>query len=81
MVFVDCMVRLIPGVVSDKESIKRESFENELLDFPSYTRPEDFRGLKVPEVLISGNHSKIEKWRKDKAVEATKQKRPDLLKE
>jgi tRNA (guanine37-N1)-methyltransferase len=79
MVFVDCIVRLIPGVVSDKESIKRESFESKLLDFPSYTRPEDFRGLKVPEVLISGNHSKIEKWRKDKAVEATKQKRPDLL--
>jgi len=80
MVFVDCVVRLIPGVVSDKESIKRESFENKLLDFPSYTRPEDFRGLKVPEVLISGNHGKIEKWRQDKALEVTKQKRPDLLK-
>ena len=79
MVFVDCVVRLIPGVVSDKESIKRESFENKLLDFPSYTRPEDFRGLKVPEVLISGNHSKIEKWRQDKALEVTKQKRPDLI--
>ena len=80
MVFVDCIVRLIPGVVSDKESIKRESFENKLLDYPSYTRPEDFRGLKVPEVLLSGNHGKIDKWRKEKAVETTKRKRPDLLK-
>ena len=80
MVFIDCIVRLIPGVVSDKESIKRESFEDKLLDFPSYTRPENFRGLKVPEVLISGNHGKIEKWRKEKALEVTKQKRPDLLK-
>ncbi|MFA6281627.1 MAG: tRNA (guanosine(37)-N1)-methyltransferase TrmD [Candidatus Omnitrophota bacterium] len=79
MVFVDCVVRLIPGVVSSKESIKRESFENKLLDFPSYTRPEDFRGLKVPEVLISGNHGKIEKWRKEKAIEVTIEKRPDLL--
>ncbi len=79
MLFVDCVTRLIPGVVSDKESIKRESFENKLLDYPSYTRPEDFRGLKVPEVLLSGNHGKIDKWREEKALEATKKKRPDLL--
>lgn len=81
MVFVDCMVRLIPGVVSDKESIKKESFEDNLLDFPHYTRPQDFRGLKVPQVLLSGNHAKIEDWRKQKAIEVTKKKRPDLLKE
>ncbi len=78
MVFVDCLVRLIPGVVSDKESIKNESFENKLLDFPHYTRPENFRGLKVPEVLLSGNHKKISQWRKHKALEITKKKRPDL---
>ncbi len=79
MVFIDSIARLIPGVVSDKNSIENESFENGLLDYPAYTRPEDFRGLKVPEVLLSGDHGKIKKWRKDKACEATKKKRPDLL--
>ncbi|MFA5338072.1 MAG: tRNA (guanosine(37)-N1)-methyltransferase TrmD [Candidatus Omnitrophota bacterium] len=79
MVFIDSIARLIPGVVSDRSSIENESFENGLLDYPAYTRPEDFRGLKVPEVLLSGNHDKIKKWRKDKAYEATKKKRPDLL--
>ncbi|MCF7908845.1 MAG: tRNA (guanosine(37)-N1)-methyltransferase TrmD [Candidatus Omnitrophica bacterium] len=78
MVFIDCLVRLIPGVVSDKESIKNESFENDLLDYPHYTRPDDFRGLKVPKVLLSGNHSQIKEWRKAKALEITKIKRPDL---
>jgi len=79
MVFIDSIARLIPGVVSDRSSIENESFENGLLDYPAYTRPEDFRGLKVPEVLLSGNHDKIKKWRKDKAYESTKKKRPDLL--
>jgi tRNA (guanine37-N1)-methyltransferase len=79
MVFIDCLTRLIPGVVSDKESVKNESFEKNLLDFPSYTRPDDFRGLKVPAVLLSGNHAKIKEWRKEKALEATRKKRPDLL--
>jgi len=79
MVFIDSIARLIPGVVSDRGSIENESFENNLLDYPAYTRPEDFRGLRVPEVLLSGNHDKIKKWRKDKAYEATKKKRPDLL--
>lgn len=79
MVFIDSIARLIPGVVSDKNSIKNESFENSLLDYPAYTRPEDFRGLGVPAVLLSGNHAEIEKWRKAKAREATKKKRPDLL--
>lgn len=79
MVFIDSLVRLIPGVVSDKESVQKESFENNLLDFPHYTRPEDFRGLKAPAVLLSGNHRKIEQWRREKAREVTKRKRPDLL--
>jgi tRNA (guanine37-N1)-methyltransferase len=79
MVFIDCLVRLMPGVVSDKDSVKRESFENSLLDFPHYTRPEDFRGLKVPSVLLSGNHRRIQEWRKQKALEMTKKRRPDLL--
>jgi len=79
MVFIDSIARLIPGVVSDRNSIKNESFENRLLDYPAYTRPEDFRGLSVPAVLLSGNHAEIEKWRKAKAREATKKKRPDLL--
>ena len=81
MVFIDSLVRLIPGVVSDKNSIKNESFENSLLDFPHYTRPAEFCGLKVPDILLSGNHKDIEKWRKDKALELTKKRRPDLLNE
>jgi tRNA (guanine37-N1)-methyltransferase len=80
MVFIDCLVRLIPGVVSNRDSIKEESFEDDLLDFPHYTRPENFRGLKVPSVLLSGNHEKIKEWRKKKALETTLKKRPDLLK-
>ncbi|MBU1134189.1 MAG: tRNA (guanosine(37)-N1)-methyltransferase TrmD, partial [Candidatus Omnitrophica bacterium] len=56
-----------------------ESFENNLLDFPHYTRPRDFRGLKVPKVLLSGNHKKIEEWRRKKSLEITKKRRPDLL--
>ena len=81
MVFIDTLVRLVPGVVSDKESIKKESFENNRLDFPHYTRPEDFRGLKVPAVLRSGNHAEIENWREKRSLETTKKRRPDLLKE
>jgi len=80
MVFIDSLVRLIPGVVSDNKSIQQESFEGNLLDYPSYTRPESFRGLEVPNVLLSGNHAKIAAWRKEKALEATRKKRPDLLK-
>jgi tRNA (guanine37-N1)-methyltransferase len=81
MIFIDCLSRLIPGVVSNKESIKNESFENSLLDFPHYTRPDNFQGLKVPKVLLSGNHKLIKEWRKKKAIEITKKRRPDLLKE
>ncbi len=79
MVFIDSLVRLIPGVVSDKESIKNESFENSRLDFPHYTKPADFRGLKVPKVLLCGDHKKINEWRKKKSIEITKRRRPDLL--
>jgi tRNA (guanine37-N1)-methyltransferase len=81
MVFIDCLVRLIPGVVSDVESIKNESFEKNSLDFPHYTKPADFKGLRVPEVLLSGNHKEIEKWRREKAREVTQRLRPDLLNE
>ena len=79
MVFIDSLVRLVPGVVSDKESIKNESFEDNRLDFPHYTKPAEFRGMKVPEVLLSGNHKEIKSWRKKEALEITKKRRPDLL--
>ena len=79
MVLVDAVVRLIPGVLGDKNSLNFESFEGNLLEYPQYTRPADFRGLKVPGVLLSGNHKKIEVWRKNEAIRKTKQKRPDLL--
>jgi tRNA (guanine37-N1)-methyltransferase len=78
MVFIDSLVRLIPGAVSSKESIERESFEQNLLDFPHYTKPRDFRGLKVPTILLSGDHKKIEAWRVAKAKEFTKARRPDM---
>jgi len=81
MVVIDAVVRLIPGVVQKKESIIYDSFyKNNLLDYPQYTRPRVFKGMKVPEVLLSGNHKKIDQWRHKKALEMTKLKRPDLLK-
>lgn len=79
MVFIDSLVRLVPGVVSDQESIKKESFQGGLLDYPHWTRPQNFRGLKVPEVLVSGNHKEVEAWRRQKARQITKKRRPDLL--
>lgn len=77
MIIVDSVVRLLPGVLPEKVPIY-ESFYNYLLDWPCYTRPRNFRGLKVPEILLSGDHKKIEEWRKQKAIEKTKEKRPDL---
>lgn len=77
MVVVDAVARLIPGVI-DEESLKHESFSDLLLDFPHYTRPQDFRGMKAPEILLSGNHAGIKKWRKSKALERTLKRRPDL---
>ena len=78
-VLVDAIVRFIPGVLGDEESFKQDSFENKLLDCPHYTRPQCFEGKSVPEVLLSGHHKNIDKWRKDLALKKTKQNRPDLL--
>ena len=80
MVLIDSVSRYVEGVLN-KESIKEESFSENLLEYPQYTRPEVFEGEKVPEVLLSGNHKEIDKWRKEKSLEITKKKRPDLLKE
>ncbi len=79
MVIIDAVSRLIPGVVGKEESIRKDSFFSEILDYPRYTRPRNFRGFMVPEVLLSGNHEKIKKWQEEKAIENTLKKRPDLL--
>lgn len=78
MVLIDSVSRYIEGVLKE-DSIKEESFSNGLLEYPQYTRPEIFDGKKVPEILLSGHHEKINEWRKQKSLEITKQKRPDLL--
>ena len=78
MVLIDSVSRYVEGVLN-KESIKEESFSNGLLEYPQYTRPEVFEGEKVPDILLSGNHQNIDKWRKQKSLEITKSKRPDLL--
>jgi tRNA (guanine37-N1)-methyltransferase len=79
-VVIDALSRFIPGVLGEEKSLTHESFTGKLLDFPQYTRPAEFRGMSVPEVLLSGNHAEIEKWRRDRAQEKTRQSRPDLLK-
>lgn len=79
MVIVDSVTRLIPKVLEKKEATVDESFSEGLLEYPQYTRPEEFEGKKVPEVLLSGNHAKILKWRSQKSLEKTKETRPDLL--
>jgi tRNA (guanine37-N1)-methyltransferase len=79
-VLIDALSRFIPGVLGEEKSLTRESFTGKLLDFPQYTRPAEFRGMSVPEVLLSGNHAEIEKWRAARALEKTRQVRPDLLK-
>ncbi len=79
MVLVDSVARLVPGVLEKPEAVKSESFSQGLLEYPQYTRPENFKGWKVPEVLLSGDHKKICDWRKEKALEKTKKLRPDLL--
>jgi tRNA (guanine37-N1)-methyltransferase len=79
MVVIDAVVRLLPGVLGDDQSSQEESFSDGLLEYPQYTRPADFRGLKVPEVLLSGNHAEIAKWRAEQAQARTKEHRPDLL--
>ena len=81
MVMVDAISRLLPGVLSNDASAEFESFQDNLLEYPQYTRPEEWRGKKVPEVLLSGHHANIQAWRKEQAVLRTKERRPDLLKE
>jgi tRNA (guanine37-N1)-methyltransferase len=81
MVVIDAVARLLPGVLGDDESSQDESFGPGMsgLEYPQYTRPAEFRGLKVPDVLISGNHAEIEKWRREQSKRRTKERRPDLL--
>jgi tRNA (guanine37-N1)-methyltransferase len=76
---VEAVSRFVPGVVGRAESVERESFRKDRLDYPHYTRPREFRGLSVPDVLVSGDHAAIERWRRARALERTRERRPDLL--
>ena len=78
MVVIDAVARLLPGVLGDDESARDESFSHGLLEYPQCTRPAEFRGMKVPDVLVSGNHAEIEKWRREQAKLRTEKQRPDL---
>ncbi len=79
MVLIEGMVRLLPGLLGNAESVAKESFTQEILEGPQYTRPPIFRGLEVPEILRSGHHAEIERWRRERAIEWTRERRPDLL--
>jgi tRNA (guanine37-N1)-methyltransferase len=79
LALINGVLRLLRGTVAKEDSLKFESFEDGLLDYPQYTRPADFRGLKVPDVLLSGNHAEIARWRREQQIERTRQRRPDLL--
>jgi len=79
LALVEAVSRFVPGVVGRAESVERESFRKDRLDYPHYTRPRDFRGLSVPDVLVSGDHAAIERWRRARALERTRERRPDLL--
>lgn len=79
MILVDAVSRLVPGVLNNKDSAEFESFQDGLLEYPQYTRPEEYQGAKVPEVLLSGHHAKIEAWRREQSILRTKARRPDLL--
>ena len=81
VILVDAVVRLIPGVLGDEQSAHDDSFREGLLEAPQYTRPAEFRGWKVPEILLSGNHGEIAKWREEQARKRTRENRPDLLRE
>jgi len=81
MVIIDAVVRLLPGALGDEDSSKDDSFSQGLLEYPQYTRPEVFRGMKVPDILLSGDHKKIAQWRQQQALERTQKIRPDLLKD
>ena len=80
MAIIDSVTRLLPGVINE-ESHLNDSFNNDLLDYPQYTKPQEYRGMKVPDVLLSGDHKKIDEWRREEQIKKTKKKRPDLLKE
>lgn len=80
MVVIDAVTRLLPGALGDDQSSHDESFSAGMLEYPHYTRPAEFRGMKVPEVLLSGHHAEIEKWRREQSLKRTKERRPDLLK-
>jgi tRNA (guanine37-N1)-methyltransferase len=80
-VLSDAIIRLLPGVLNDETSALTDSFQDNLLAPPVYTRPEEFKGLKVPEILLSGQHKKVDEWRYEEAVRRTKERRPDLLEE
>ena len=80
MMIIDAVTRLLPGVLGDEQSSQDESFSHDLLEYPHYTRPAEFRGMKVPDVLLSGNHAQIEKWRREQSRKRTEERRPDLLK-
>jgi len=80
MAMIDTIVRMIPGVLGSAESFEKDSFYEGFLDYPQYTKPREFKGLKVPEVLLNGDHAKIEKWRKEMQFKRTEERRPDLLK-
>ena len=79
LVLLEAVTRLVPGVIGKEESHERDSFEDGVLDHPHYTRPQEFRGMRVPDVLLSGNHAEIERWRREAALEKTRRNRPDLL--
>nr|WP_230467290.1 tRNA (guanosine(37)-N1)-methyltransferase TrmD [Lujinxingia vulgaris] len=79
MVVIDAVTRLLPGVLGNQESISEESFSAPMLEYPQYTRPREFRGFEVPEILLSGDHGRVAKWRQEQALARTKERRPDLL--
>ncbi|MDD3796836.1 MAG: tRNA (guanosine(37)-N1)-methyltransferase TrmD [Lachnospiraceae bacterium] len=79
MVMIDAISRMVPGVLNNEESAQFESFQDNLLEYPQYSRPEEWRGKKVPEVLMSGHHGNVEQWRREKSLERTLERRPDLL--
>jgi tRNA (guanine37-N1)-methyltransferase len=79
MMLVDAISRLVPGVLNNNASAQFESFQDNLLEYPHYTRPEEWRGKKAPEILLSGHHANIEKWRREQSLLRTKKLRPDLL--
>ena len=79
--FLDAIIRLLPGVLGNEISLKDESFSDNLLEYPQYTKPQEYKNIKVPDVLLSGNHEKIAEWRREKSIEITEKNRPDLLKD